>query len=587
MANGRLKIAPGIVRVDSPYAQPGRYINSQWVRFYRLLPQKIGGWKKWIDGKLSGIPRSITAWRDLSKNNHVAVGTHSKLYAIAGSSKAVSNITPIRSTGTFGSNPFSLTNGSDIITAALTAHGCVLGDTIKVLTSVVVGNQTIFGEYEVIAVPTSGTIQFRGAVVSTSTTTGGGAGVGYSTEINVGLKDPGLTTGHGVGGYGLGAYGTPRSSVVKKFLRVWTLDQYGQNLLAMPTDGPLYMWVPGDPRALLVANSPTALTFFVSSDRHVVVLGADGDAMKIRWAHQTDITNWTPGPTSTAGERRLQFGSYLVAGATFGNNVNLIWSDTEMYLMQYTGSKFIFDTRETTEFTGLIGPNAFVIAGGVAYWMSQHGFKMFSGGHARIPRADDIQEYVYRDFNREMAHKVVCYFNDNFSEVWWLYPSENSAENNRYVAVNTETWDWICGIAGRTAVAHLVERDQKPIMASQYGRIFEHESGLNGDGLGIISFIETGMIDIDDGSASLEIDGFIPDFQRHKGEIFVEITGYDYPAQKTPMEKAEFYMTDATSLVDLRMNIRQASIKISSQQYDGDFRIGDPRFQVKARQTKR
>ena len=132
--------------------------------------------------------------------------------------------------------------------------------------------------------------------------TGGGAGVAYSYEINPGNVNVVQGLGWGTGTWGTGTWGTPRtSSNFTVYARTWSLDNYGENLLALVSGGRLYQWDPDSPtsRAALVANSPTGNFMFVTNERYPVILGADGDNMALACPDEKGISTCTPGSPST------------------------------------------------------------------------------------------------------------------------------------------------------------------------------------------------------------------------------------------------------------------------------------------------
>ena len=79
-------------------------------------------------------------------------------------------------------------------------------------------------------------------------------------------------------------------------LRQWGLDNFGEDLLALPKQGRLYVWDESGGtgnKAVVVTASPSSSNFmFVSQqDRHVVCLGTNGingtfDPMLVRWSDQ-------------------------------------------------------------------------------------------------------------------------------------------------------------------------------------------------------------------------------------------------------------------------------------------------------------
>src|SRR5712691_10790974 len=120
---------PGIVKTETGKVAAGRWTDGDKVEFYRGLPQKIGGWTRQTATPTLGQPRASHAWRDNASNQYLSVGTYRKLYAYD-STYAQSDITPLRATGTLGTNPFTTTAGSPNVAVVHAGHGLNPGDTV-------------------------------------------------------------------------------------------------------------------------------------------------------------------------------------------------------------------------------------------------------------------------------------------------------------------------------------------------------------------------------------------------------------------------------------------------------------------------
>src|SRR4051812_17967772 len=99
----KLPFRSGIVKSNSDYSEPGRYVDGQWVRFVAGFPQKMGGWRApngVVPPQITGICRRSVAWRDLKSVDHIGAGTQKKLYEY--NNGVVTDITPFRplNTGT-------------------------------------------------------------------------------------------------------------------------------------------------------------------------------------------------------------------------------------------------------------------------------------------------------------------------------------------------------------------------------------------------------------------------------------------------------------------------------------------------------
>lgn len=589
MSNFPLDFLPGIVKVDAPYTLRGRYIDCDKVRFFKGKPEKWKGWETYVSGFL-GVPRAMKSWDDFSDARWLAVGTHSKLYVVS-SIEVKTNITPFVDTGTLGNDPFTTTNASKIVTVQDTAHGRTVGSTVIFSGATAVGGITINGEYLVNTVVDSSHYTIMHSAAATSGATGGGASVAYQYELSPGEVNVVFGFGYGTSTYGTGTYGTPRAnSNFIIYARIWSLDTYGENLLAMPSGNKLYQWDPDTPtdRAALVTNSPTGNFMFITNERYPVVLCADNDNMALAWPDQNDITNWTNSSTSTANVRRLSKGSRLVAGANLVGTANILWTDSAVYSMNYTGQRnFVYDTLHQASNCGLIGPHAFVVVAGRAFWMGQKNFFVYGGTVQFIPRQDEIQDWLFNQLDTSQNWKCNATYSESNNEIRWEYVAEGDQEPSLYVAVSLDDYSWTMGTLNRTAWTEQSGLNSVVYGADENGTVFEHEVGFDADGVAMDWFLESAPIEIDDGNRAMDIWGYIPNFQRQVGDIEVTIKTYDMPNKTTIQEQESDTLFEQIGIVDMHLSGRQASIRLEGFQLGGDFRLGLGAVEVTAAGMRR
>lgn len=175
MALERLEIQPGIIKSDTPYTMPGRYIDAQWVRFSGGLPEKRGGRQKlnYTIAAMSGVCRGTCQWRDTSNNSRFAFGTTRKLYVYTNG--VLTDITPLRgrTTGTI-TNKIHTTNGSADVTINHTAHHLAQNDWVQLTATSVVDGVAVAGVYLVKSITDADNYVITTAEVATGSTAGGG-----------------------------------------------------------------------------------------------------------------------------------------------------------------------------------------------------------------------------------------------------------------------------------------------------------------------------------------------------------------------------------------------------------------------------
>ena len=136
----------------------------------------------------------------------------------------------------------------------------------------------------------------------------------------------------------------------------WSLDNFGEQLIATIKNGKTFSWNPinSNPNALttratVVSGAPTAsvLTLVSDRDRHLFHMGTETtigsagtqDKMFIRFSDQEDITDYAPTSVNTAGTFRLDSGTRIV-GAVKGKDYTLVITDNSAYVIQFVGPPF-------------------------------------------------------------------------------------------------------------------------------------------------------------------------------------------------------------------------------------------------------
>lgn len=582
-----LDIPPGYRLVDSDNAVQGRYTGGNNVRFVAGKPQKMGGYTRFVpDDALTGVPRAAITWSARSGSYYLGYGTHRRAEVIRGGD-VILNITPIVATGTL-TDPFTTTNASAVVTVADVAHGRQAGDFVNFSGATAAGGITIDGEYEVTSVIDADSYTVTHSSAATSGATGGGS-VDFEYELGAGTIDGSVGLGYGAGPYGGGTYGTPRTAEagISYDIRYWSLDDYGNDLLLCPNGGTLYYWDSSTlDRAVAVTNAPAAIRYvFVTPERYIMALGTSSP-MTIQWPDVNDYTDWTPSATNTANTRTLQSGSKIVAGSAVSDGISIVWTDTSAYLFQYTGSDFIYDSRLIAEECGLIGPHAFAVAGGAAFWMSPSGFWQYSGGLSEIPNNADVNQYVFDRINRNKVQKIACAFHAEFNEIRWQVATDDASEPNFYVIYNLESGAWYTGTAERTTMTPYRPADGVQIMTDANGVIYRHDDGVDADGAPLAWELEFGTMALQTGAVGCDLWGFIPDFQRQVGTISIDAFMRDRPDGDI-IDTGSTTIAEGEGIADLRLGGRHFGFTLSQSELGGDFRLGVPAVEISDAGTRR
>jgi hypothetical protein len=617
----KLIFRPGINREGTDYSNEGGWFNSNLVRFRKGLPEKIGGWAKASTNSFLSTGRALHAWVDLAGTRYLGLGTTWKYYVLEG--QVYSDITPIRATTTNGI-VFAATNGSSTITATDDEHGAVVDDFVTISGAATLGGlitaNVLNQEYQITAV-TADTYTFTakdtdGATVTAnaSDSGNGGSGVDGVYQINVGLDVYVPSTGWGSDTWGAGTWGSVSTLSDTNQLRVWSHDNFGEDLLINPRSGGVYYWDESSgssTRAVILSDlsganlTPTkALQVMVSDiDRHVICFGADPlndggtartgaiDPMFIAWSDQENVTEWEPKSTNTAGSFRLSAGSIIV-GAVRSRQETLIWTDTSLYSMTFVGQPFTFSINLVNEGVGLVGPKAMVNTPKGVFWMDKKGFYVYTGNIQQLPCT--VDDHVFSDINQTQSYQIFGFVNKAFDEVGWFYCSGSSTVLDKYVVYNYEENIWMIGSLNRTCwLDEGIFPDPKATTSSSdVGYLYNHETGNDDDGSAMTDvFIESSDFDIDPAGEEFQfINKIIPDIKfigsADKGssgqtaEIILKQRNYPGESLSTNSTSA---CTSVTTKIDTRFRGRQAVLRVQSNDDDTSktgmsFRVGAMRI---------
>jgi len=592
-----LVFKPGIYKEGTDYSAEGGWIDCDKMRFRKGMPEKIGGWQKLSTTALTGICRAIHTWSDLDGFIRSGLGTHLKYQLEEGG--LFYDITPLRkTTNPLANNPIATTNLSSIVTITDVGHGAAVGDYVTISGATAFGGiaaGALNQEFVILTVPTADTYTVETGDAANSTTTGGGAAVVAAYQLPIGLADfvAGLGWGAGTWGGSVGWGSAATVSIGGTQLRVWSHDNYGEDLLINPAGYGIYYWDASagtSTRAVELStigdsgDTPTAANLIMTTDtRQVIAFGVTDivtgilDPMLVRWSDEERPAYWTPAADNSAGGQRLAMGSRIIA-AQKARGEKLVWTDAALYAMR-PDSEFVYGFGEPIAQVSIVGPNASVMTDSIVYWMDQGQFYRYTG---RVETIDcTLLDYVFSDINLTQAFKITCGHNAAFGEVWWWYPSAGSDENDLYVVYNYRENLWYHGSMERTAWDASRLRSN-PIAADATSYIYYHEQGSNDGDTAMPAYIESGDMDIGEGDSFWFIDRFVPDLKLDAGTVDVEIRGSDWP-MTTPSLRQSFTMNQTQSRP--RVRARQVRIKFSSSDQSAKWRLGKVR--IGARQDGR
>ena len=592
----KLNFKPGFNKMITDSGAESQWVDGDNVRFRYGLPEKIGGWNQLsVAGEtLPGAARAQHTWTSLAGERYAAIGTSQGLFLYYG--EDFYDISPL-ATAITGAT-LTTTNGSSTITVNKTSHGLQVGRYIT-LSGVSVTGATAFTvaeleqSYEILTVANNSfTIN-----IGTNETGSGMSAAGGATINPYEIVGPTFqTVGYGWGTYlwGDSTWGTERAiSNVVLDPGNWSLDNFGEVLVATVRDGKTFTWNAGASNARTIRASQTTTNFVTTAnptatrltqvsdrDRHVFHFGtettigntATQDPMFIRFSNQEDLNTYTPTATNTAGTFRLDKGNKIV-GAVSGKDYTLVLTDTSAYVIQFVGPPFTFSVRQVGTNCGLIAQHALTYSDGKVFWMSaEGGFFLFDGTVKSLPCL--VEDFVFTTdgdnlgINFGASETVYAEHNTLYSEVNWFYPKSGSTQIDRVVTYNYGENVWTTGSLARTTYAdagvfdvpYATEYDKTALpvfsaikgITNKYGSstYYAHEVGtdqVNSAGTtAIAAFIKSGDFDITqsrsqlgqatgqvnyrgDGEFFMSVSRFIPDFKVLTGNSKITLLLNNYP----------------------------------------------------------
>ena len=446
---------------------------------------------------------------------------------------------------------------------------------------------------------------------TTSDSGNGGSSVVGAYQINTGLDTTITGAGWGAGTWSRGTWGSSASLLASgQTLRIWSHDNFGEDLLINVRDGGLFYWDKTNgatARAVELASLPGANTTPVIAkqvlvsdlDRHIIAFGCDSeldpgvqDPLLIRFSDQASLVEWNATATNTAGDLRLGSGSEIITAVETRQQV-LVFTDVSLHAMQFLGPPFTFGITTVSENITIAGPLAAVAVEDNVFWMGAEEFYAYGGAVQRLPCT--VRDYVFSNINTNQLEKVTAGTNTAFSEVWWFYPSASSTENDSYVVYNYQQQIWYYGSMNRTC---WLDRgvESLPVAAASDHVLYYQELGFD-DGStnpasGITAYIESSQMDLGEGDQFTFLRRMIPDLTfrdstNQTPQAIMTLKTRNFPGgnylqsnSKIVEKTATVPVEQFTEQVHVRLRGRSFAFKIETTDTGTTWRLGSPRVDV-------
>ena len=585
-----------------------------------------------IDAVIDTIP--LTSSSGFPSSGRIKIGNEIITYALVSGNNLTGCVRGVNNTvAASHSSSAAVTCATLIVTDA--DHGALENDFVTYSGSATLGGNitadVLNQEYEVTHIINVNSYQIEARTVSTigsiTTTTGlnptyvfattsdsgnGGSSVVGAYQINTGLDTTIVGTGWGAGTWSRGTWGSGASLATSgQTLRIWSHDNFGEDLLINVRDGDIYYWDKTNGlanRAVELASIagankvPTiAKQVLVSDrDRHVIAFGCDSelepgvqDPLLIRFSDQENILEWQSLVDTTAGDLRIGSGSKIITAVETRQQI-LVFTDVSLHAMQFLGPPFTFGINAISENITIASPLAAIAVEDNVYWMGAEEFYAYGGAVQRIPCS--VRDYVFTNINNDQLEKVTAGLNTAFSEVTWFYPSASSTENDSYVTYNYDQKIWYYGLMNRTCwLDRGVNND--PLAASTDHYLYFQEIGFD-DGStspasAITSYIESSQMDLGEGDQFAFMRRLIPDLTFRDStspspQATMTLKVRNFPGgnylssdARTVVKTASIPVEQFTEQVFVRLRGRSFAFRIESEDTGVGWRLGSPRVDVR------
>ena len=605
----KIQFAPGVDKEGTEYTADSGWFDSDKIRFRKGRPEKIGGWTKYTESSFLGVCRSIYAWASLAVIKYIGLGTNLKFYVVEGVKP--NDITPLRATTSAGDVTFSASSGSSTVTVTDIDHGATKNDFVTFSDAVSLGGTitaaVLNQEYQIAALSSANVYTIVAKDTSGDTVTAnssdsgnGGSAVVGAYQITTGLNTYLSAVGWSAAPWGNGTWGSGSALEVSEQLRLYSQDNFGEDLIFNVRNGGIYYWdqssgvgVRGVNITSLggASNCPTAAAQILVSDndQHIIAFGANTigsavqDPLLVRWSDQESAADWTPTATNTSGGVRINSGSVIV-GAVQTRQEILIWTDTSLHSMRFVGAPFVFQFSTLSADVSMISPNAAVNARGNVFFMDKTGFYIYNGAVQQLPCS--VQDYVLSGINMSQAFKVFAAENNAFSEIIWFYPvGADTPDITNYVSYNYAENLWAVGTLARGAWLDSGVLDgpvgSSVVTDTEANYLYNHEVGYDADGSAMTAYIESGDLEIGDGERFTMINRVVPDFNfsgnADEASIDMTIKGSNYPLE-TASTLATATITSSTTQSNIRARARHTILRVESNGVGFGWRLGGFRF---------
>lgn len=397
-------------------------------------------------------------------------------------------------------------------------------------------------------------------------------------------------SGFGAGDYGEGDYG--EGNPLEYFPRTWSLGAWGQNLIASPRNGTIYVWENNTASpATEITQAPDHCTaVLVTPMRQIIAFGCNEEVSGtfnsriIRGCNFGDYTDWATNSDDNVFEDPIEVdGGNIVTARIIGEYIG-VWTDKSVLLGQYVGSPdqvYAWDVQ--TGNAGVLAPNSVQILNKRAWWVTpDYQFYAWAPGEAPqivpCPIRDDFKNHIATGQYEKIAATSIAQYN----EIWWFYPdSRDGSECSRYVSLklntsnpNEDAYQWSRGTLARSSAIDS-GATRNPVFVSTDGYVYSHEDGRDANGGALEWSFSVALPYLDEGGRFVVIKGIEPDIKDQIGAVSATLTLRKYP-QSTARTKGPYTLAPNAERKHFLASGRLGVVKFSGNSAPTFARFGKP-----------
>lgn len=499
------------------------------------------------------------------------------------------------------------------VTVTLANHGQIVGSTFDVQVATTVGGLVIaVGAYTVVSATTNTfVIQPGGTAASNATVAENGGNAQIQYLVPTGLSSSAYPAGYGQGPYGGGPYGGTPGAAILIPARQWFLDNFGQDLVGNYTGSPIFVWQPpvaigNVALAINTTNYPGAqlpptkvnVSFVAAPQQMIIALGCDDyltgifNPNLVRWCDQSDFTDWVASSTNQAGQYPLPGGSAIVGGLS-APNFTVIWTNTDMWLMNYLGgtglAQLVWGFTKVAGSVGLLAPRACAVFRNLVFFASSNGVYVFDGNKITLIPCP-VWDKFWKNLNRMQIAKVNMQVNSYFQEISIASQSLTGTDVDQRITYsmreNTWTYDDAPTLTARTAwidenvYGAMIGTDLSGLLQQQ-----DSEGVYDANGAPLSASIRTGWFSAQEGTALTMMERIESELIVNGGTGAIMVTVYAQDYATGPVRTYGPYpwvIGSGPPWAIVRARGRFLSIAISSSDLGVFWRLGNTRYTYKA-----